>query len=86
MRRPASETAATVHLDADGCIRFVWDDRLHPLLALGEARVRRASSVEFAEGGWVADLAPVSGPRLGPFRLRGEALEAERRWLADHGF
>jgi hypothetical protein len=68
-------------------LRFVYDDALATLLDLGRAEVRRASHVEpAAGGGWTADMGPVDGPVLGPFRLRGEALAAERRWLADHGF
>lgn len=31
--------------------------------------------------GWAADMSPVNGPALGPFRLRAEALDAERGWL-----
>ncbi|MBL8794615.1 MAG: hypothetical protein JNM56_11980, partial [Planctomycetia bacterium] len=53
--------------------------------ALGLIAIRRASHVEpAAEGSWFADLSPVDGPVLGPFRLRSEALAAERRWLEDH--
>jgi hypothetical protein len=52
------------------------------LAALGTLMVRRASHVEpDVAGRWWADLAPVSGPKLGPFRLRSEALAAELRWL-----
>ena len=29
-------------------------------------------------------LAPVNGPRLGPFVLRTEALDAERVWLEEN--
>ena len=36
------------------------------------------------QGRWWADLAPVAGPRLGPYTLRSLALEAEVRWLADN--
>jgi hypothetical protein len=32
-------------------------------------------------GRWWADLGPVSGPKLGPFDRRSQALEAEREWL-----
>ena len=35
-------------------------------------------------GDWFADLAPVGGPRLGPYHLRGEALAAEVAWLLAH--
>ncbi|MGA2499683.1 MAG: hypothetical protein ABSH20_18250 [Tepidisphaeraceae bacterium] len=32
-------------------------------------------------GRWWADLSPVSGPTLGPFAKRGQALDAKARWL-----
>ena len=49
---------------------------------LGVVAIRRASHVEPDENGqWWADLATSRGPRLGPFSLRSEALDAERRWL-----
>ena len=42
----------------------------------------RASHVEpDAEGYWWADMGPVDGPVLGPFKNRTEALGAERGWL-----
>lgn len=68
-------------------LAFVYDDELAELLRLGDARVRRASHVEpAAAGGWTADMSPVGGPVLGPYALRGEALAAERCWLAEHGY
>jgi hypothetical protein len=49
---------------------------------LGELCVRRASHVEPDDvGRWWADLAPVDGPKLGPFPLRSQALQAEVAWL-----
>ena len=36
------------------------------------------------DGRWFADLAPVGGPRLGPFPRRGAALNAESEWLHMH--
>lgn len=30
---------------------------------------------------WQADLAPVNGPVLGPFTIRGQAIDAEVQWL-----
>ena len=71
-----------VWISPEGQLEFVWDDRLQGLLGLGRAQIRRASHVEpTPEGEWTADLGPSGGPMLGPFRLRQEALEAERRWL-----
>jgi hypothetical protein len=43
-----------------------------------------ASGEPDASGQWLADLAPVSGPILGPFAQRSEALAAESDWLARH--
>lgn len=54
------------------------------LRVLGPLQLRRASHVEpDAQGQWYADLAPVGGPRLGPFARRSEALAAEVQWLED---
>ena len=36
---------------------------------------------ELPATGWVADLRPVSGPVLGPYRRRDAALRAELDWL-----
>ncbi|MDB4952200.1 MAG: hypothetical protein JWM27_4849 [Gemmatimonadetes bacterium] len=73
-----------VVVEPGGRVRFLWDDRLAALAAEGVAAVRRASHVEpDGGGGWTADLAPSDGPVLGPFPLRGEALDAERRWLEE---
>ena len=55
------------------------------LTVLGEVDVARASHVEpDATGQWWADLAPVRGPKLGPFPRRSAALEAEQDWLRLH--
>jgi hypothetical protein len=68
-----------------GAARFVYDDELIDLLDLGDAAVRRASHVEpDPDGGWLADMAPSSGPVLHGYRTRAEALEAERAWLRAH--
>jgi hypothetical protein len=67
-----------------GNARFVYDEAVD-LAPLGQLAISRASHVEPDDsGGWVADLWPVNGPRLGPFNKRTEALAAEVQWLYDH--
>ena len=71
-------------VDAQGVVRCVYSEELD-LSALGPLAIRRASHVEpDADGNWWADLAPVNGPKLGPFWRRSEALDAERTWLETH--
>jgi hypothetical protein len=67
-----------------GEIRSLYHEAID-LAALGSLHVRRASRVEpNEEGRWTADLGPVAGPVLGPFRLRSQALLAEHEWLETH--
>ena len=76
-----------ITITPDGSLRFIYADELAGLLELGTSNVRRASHVEPAEGGgWSADMGPMNGPVLGPFKLRGEALAAETEWLREHGY
>jgi hypothetical protein len=64
-----------------GQVRCLYADAID-LAAFGHPQITRASHVEPDEqGSWWADLAPVNGPKLGPFSRRSDALEAERRWL-----
>ena len=68
-------------IDPAGVVRCLYAETID-LSALGVPSIRRASHVEpDNDGNWYADLAPSNGPRLGPFRLRSEALEAESTWL-----
>ncbi|QDU05447.1 hypothetical protein V6x_51840 [Gimesia chilikensis] len=65
-------------------IRCLYDETLE-LTALGQPQIQRGSHVEpTADGQWTADLSPVSGPLLGPFSRRSEALAAEVVWLEQH--
>ena len=65
----------------DGVARCIYDGALD-LRELGKLQITRASHVEpDRDGCWWADMGPVDGPVLGPFRNRTEALGAERRWL-----
>lgn len=71
-------------VDRRGRVFGIYDEMID-LTALGHVTIRRGSQVEPDEQGqWWADLSPVSGPRLGPFPWRSEALAAEREWLQAH--
>ena len=65
----------------DGTVRAVYAEDIN-LGVLGRPMITRASHVEPDEQGhWIADLTPVSGPVLGPFCQRSQALKAEKTWL-----
>ena len=67
-----------------GLAHCVYGEAIN-LTSIGRIEIRRASHVEpDAQGRWHADLSPVSGPMLGPFEHRSEALAAEREWLQAH--
>ena len=71
-------------IDRHGIVRSVYAEAID-LARLGDLSIARASHVEpDASGDWWADLAPVGGPRLGPFGRRSEALAAESHWLDEH--
>lgn len=71
-------------VDPGGTVRCIYSEELD-LRLFGRAAIVRASHVEpDKHGQWTADLSPVAGPILGPFRRRGEALAAEQAWLAAH--
>ena len=71
-------------IESDGRVRGVFGEEID-LAVLGSPKITRASHVEpDAQGRWLADLAPVGGPILGPFDRRSEALDAELRWLEEN--
>ena len=68
-------------VDPGGEVRCIYDEALD-LREIGKLQITRASHVEpDSDGNWWADMGPVDGPVLGPFRDRTVALQAERRWL-----
>jgi hypothetical protein len=72
-----------LRIDSRGQIQGVYDEALD-LSVLGLVAIQRAGHVEpDPQGRWWADLAPVAGPVLGPFRCRSGALHAELRWLEE---
>ena len=71
-------------IEAGGDVRAVYEETID-LATLGRLSLERASHVEpDADARWTADLRPVGGPRLGPFRGCSEALAAEGAWLVEH--
>jgi hypothetical protein len=71
-------------VNSRGEVRCLYGEEID-LSVLGQLSIRRASHVEpDADGRWWADLAPVGGPRLGPFGRRTEALASEAEWLQTH--
>ncbi len=65
-------------VDAGGSVRCIYDEALD-LREIGKLQIARVSHVEpDAEGYWWADMGPVDGPVLGPFKSRSDALAAER--------
>jgi hypothetical protein len=71
-------------IERNGQVRGIYGEEIS-LPSLGSPRFIRASNVEPDENGrWLADLAPVGGPILGPYERRSEALEAEVSWLEEN--
>ena len=71
-------------INSKGVARCIYSEDID-LTALGDVAVARASHVEPDERAqWWADLAPVNGPKLGPFARRRQALQAEQEWLELH--
>ena len=71
-------------VEPSGRTRCVYSDEI-PLREFGQVRIERASHVEPNDHGeWIADLSPVSGPLLGPFLRRTDAIKAEVQWLRDN--
>lgn len=71
-------------IDRHGRLSCLYSEEID-LHAFGPIAIRRASHVEpDGDGSWWADLSPVNGPKLGPFPLRTQALDAEIAWLEAH--
>jgi len=69
----------------DGTVRAIYGEEI-PLEEFGRLEITRASTVEpTPDGQWLVDLAPVGGPKLGPFGRRSVALRAEVAWLTARG-
>jgi hypothetical protein len=71
-------------IEQNGALRCIYTEDIE-LAAIGSPTITRASHVEPDQhGGWQADLTPVRGPVLGPYKLRSEALKSEHEWLICH--
>ncbi len=70
-----------LRVDPDGNVHCVYAETID-LSLLGSVSIRRAGRVEPDRSGrWWADLSPLKGPRLGPYRRRSDALAAEAAWV-----
>ena len=71
-------------VESSGRVRCVYAEVID-LHSLGKPQITRASHVEPDDTGrWIADLTPVSGPKLGLFDKRTDALSAEVQWLRNN--
>ena len=70
-------------IDPGGVVRARLYGEMIDLSGIGPVSIRRASHVDAGrkEASSYADLSPSGGPTLGPFKLRSQALDAERYWL-----
>ena len=72
---------ATLFISRDGTVTTIYNDKVD-LRSLGKVKIQRASHVEPDDNGmWWADMAPVGGPKLGPYDKRQTALDEEVVWL-----
>ena len=71
-------------ISSSGVASCIYTESIE-LKNIGSLTIRRGSHVEpDSNGKWIVDLAPVAGPKLGPFNHRSEALAAEVQWLETH--
>ena len=81
---PTPSSPMEIIVESDGDARCIYAEDID-LATLGEVGVVRASRVEPDHAGkWWADLSQISGPQLGPFNRRSDALAAEIDWLRIH--
>ncbi len=79
--RDSTQPPLTLVIGQAGNCVAIYDDAWE-FAELGKVQIARASHVEpDAAGNWLADLAPVGGPVLGPFTRRNDAIAAEQGWL-----
>ena len=70
-----------IKVQPDGTTTHIYTEKLD-LSSIGKPTTKRASCVEpDGNNKWTADLALSSGPVLGPFDKRSDALAAEVEWL-----
>lgn len=69
----------TIFIRPDGEIKHVYSDDLRFLVDQAKhVEISRGSTVEpTSDGLWVADMAPIHGPKSPAFKLRSEALDWE---------
>lgn len=74
-----------INFDDNGNLHSIYNEDIN-LVELGKLNITRASYVEPDENGqWFADMSPLQKDvKLGPFKLRSLALQAEREWINNY--
>lgn len=69
-----------ISFNENGKVQSIYNEELE-LEKLGINNIKRASHVEPEGDVWFADLSPINGPKLGPFKKRSEALKFEHDYI-----
>lgn len=64
-----------------GITTLIYSDIHADLLSEGKATIKRVSNVEPSDGGWVASM--FDGTKLGPYKLRQQALDEEVKYIEE---
>jgi hypothetical protein len=69
-----------ISCNEDGSVQSLYNDSME-LQEIGNINIKRASFVEPEGNLWYADLKPINGPKLGPFKKRTDALNEEHNYI-----
>lgn len=69
-----------ISFNDDGSVQGLYNEKID-FEEIGNISIKRASYVEPINGEWYADLSPINGVKLGPFKKRSDALQAEHQYI-----
>ena len=74
-----------IRINPDGTAVMIYTEDIDVTSLGNVTSITRASTVEPVNGNqWAADMGIISGPVLGPFAKRSDALSAEIHWIEDN--